>query len=83
MKVMCIKNGDWKDPDGLIFTGPTFGERVTAIDCSMFPNNYIILEYPGEPDGRKYSYRKHYFIPLSTIDETELLKEREKELQTI
>ncbi len=83
MKVICVKNNNvWVDGDGLRFSGPVFGEEVTATQCGLFPYNYILAEYPHEPDGRIYSFRKQFFIPLSIIDEMELLEQRKKELLT-
>lgn len=80
MKVLCIKNGVWsvngfKDP-----YGPKFGEIVTATQCPVYKNNYDILEYPLDTDGTPTSYAKKSFIPISNIDETEMIKQREEQL---
>lgn len=79
MKVMCIKNGEWLDDSyGSNFDlYPSFGEIVTASQCPVYSDCFDLKEYPT--DGRRpTSWLKIHFIPLSTIDETELIKEREE-----
>lgn len=75
MKVMCID-----DKPGQYSRCPfKVGEIVTVKQCPAFENNYDVIEYPSTPDGQLCSWSKTRFIPLSDIDETELVKERELE----
>ena len=77
MKVIFIDDRD-VNPVAII---PKIGEIVTVEGSSyIYPNNYYIKEYPFGKDGIRQSIKKHRFIPLSDIDETELVKERESEL---
>lgn len=76
MKVICVQD---KNQDGNK-TQLTVGETYTASQCSVYPGNYDIHELPMW-NGRAVSYRKYCFIPLSTIDETEM--ERNYNLQTL
>lgn len=73
MKVMCIDDKPM-DSRGIY---PKFGEIVTVSQCPIFPQNYDVAEYPNGKDGNPQSMRKTRFIPISDIDETELVKERE------
>jgi len=73
MKVMCI-NDKWentatREPCG----GMQYGEIATVVgECTRFSRSYYeFSEYPGE------AYDKKNFIPLSEIDETELVNQRE------
>ena len=77
MKVMCI------DDNFLIKDGnePKIGEVVTVIDiCEINKGNYILSEYPVSKNGIPLCFIPNRFIPLSDIDETELVKQRESEL---
>lgn len=57
---------------------PKIGEIVTIDGNSYFyPNNYYIKEYFFDKKGNPQSFKKRRFIPLSDIDEKELIKERE------
>lgn len=77
MKVICIHTGAWVDNKGLIFTGPEFGEDVYVEQCKVWHTNYTVQGYGTQSDGRIYSYRKENFIPLSDIDELQLVNEKE------
>lgn len=74
MRVMCIsqkmaKNGMYTIP---------FGETVTVVgESPVYTDSWYIAEYPVSKDGIKCSYKKIHFIPLSNIDEMELVNERE------
>lgn len=68
---------EWIDRNGLIFIGPEFGENVNVTQCKTWHHNYIVQGYGMQPDGREYSYRKENFIPLSEIDESELINNKE------
>ncbi len=52
------------------------GEIYTASDCPR-KGYYIIHEYP-KYDGCIVCYEKERFIPLSEIDETELINNKEE-----
>lgn len=75
MKLMCIKDGAWKDPvtGAFVSTGPVFGETVTPIES--YCNCWILEEYPCDGFGRSQAFPKSYFVPLSDLDETEIHKE--------
>lgn len=73
MKVMCIDD-TYSFKDG---TEPKYGEIVTASQCDQYKECYDLKEYPINSFGVPQSFRKKRFIPLSDIDEAELIKERE------
>jgi len=79
MKVICIAKSKWScknNPNDN--TGPSFGEIVTASNDETNDNYYNLNEYPLDKAGNIASYNKHFFIPLSTIDEPELLEQRKQ-----
>jgi hypothetical protein len=71
MKVMCID-----DKFTIIKNHPKYGEVVTAKQSPIVADAYILAEYMEDPNGISNHFRKRRFIPLSDIDETELVKER-------
>jgi hypothetical protein len=75
MKVMCIKNGLWTVTR---IEKPSFGETCFVIDSFMIAGDlcYRIEGYEFKPDGGERWCNADRFIPLSSIDETELVKER-------
>lgn len=74
MKMMCIKNGEWSGTG----IGPVYGEIVTVID--VVEGYYILSEYyRDKADGLRISFIPDYFIPLSSIDETEMVREKQTE----
>jgi len=74
MKVICIDN----KPDCPELVE---GEVYTARQSDAFADSYKLRECPYDPiDGVITSYRKERFIPLSQIDEMELLEQRQTEL---
>lgn len=75
MKVMCIKD-DWNPKDG---SEPIFGEIVTASQSTIYSGAYSIFEYLLDKNGKSQHFIKEGFIPLSDIDETELIRERKTE----
>jgi hypothetical protein len=79
-KVMCIHEGEWIDNEGLVFTGPKFLEDVLVTQCQTWHHNYVVQGYGMQSDGREYSYRKENFIPLSEIDETKLINNKELQI---
>ena len=70
--MMCIKD-DWNHKDG---SEPIFGEIVTASQSTIYSGAYSIFEYPLDKNGKSLHFMKEGFIPLSDIDETELIRER-------
>ncbi len=73
MKAMCI-NDNVVNTIGIY---PKVGEVLTVKQSDFYPDNYVVLEYPIDKSGHHQSFGKYRFIPLSDIDETELIKERE------
>ncbi len=69
MRVICI---DDVFTDGVDGTTPRFGEKCTASQCNVYPDNYDILEHPCLRNGILQSFAKRRFIPVSDIDETEM-----------
>ena len=75
---MCIIKKKWHSkmiPESS--GGPSFGEIVTASDCPIFSGYYLLAEYPVDNFGNPAAFNKKNFVHLSTIDETELLEQRE------
>lgn len=71
MKAMCI-NGQWYSlTEGRAYDDPKYGEIVTVTDEIKFWNSlwYALEEYPAR------SFNADGFIPLSEIDETEMVRE--------
>ncbi len=75
MKVICIDASKGKQ-SGLKLPFKE-GDILTAIQSAHYPASYKIIEYPYAIDGYPACYTKDRFIPLSTIDETELQQHRE------
>ena len=73
MKVMCIDD-NYKEICG---QEPSFGEIVTATQCDTYLDCYDIHEYLKSKNGIPQSFLKKRFAPISEIEETELVKERE------
>jgi len=74
-KVMCIKQGEWRDFYGDIANGPRYGETCT-VDRLNSQKFYILKEWPRSHDG---GHDPERFIPLSSIDETEMVREKQTE----
>lgn len=74
MKVLCIKPDTWIANDGKPPFGPSYMETCTVIDENG--DYYVLAEYEAHPiDDWPVCYHKRHFIPLSEIDETELITE--------
>lgn len=71
MKVLCIREEWVNRGEG----DPSFGDTCTVIDSYDFMGKliYILKEYP-HPGG----YEAAAFVPLSDIDESELILERQE-----
>lgn len=78
MRVICIDatiNMQAPNPCKPLFKE---GQCLDVEQCSQHMGNYKVLQYPNSPQhGKPVSWRKERFIPLSSIDEKELQKERE------
>ena len=48
------------------------GSVVTVSQSDVFPDAYDVAEYPRDKQGERVVYGKKHFIPLSSIDETEM-----------
>ena len=75
MKVMCIFDQWWWEI--IRVSGPAYGEICTVLEDTE--KGYLIAGYqknPIVPDQECY-YDQNGFVPLSDIDETEMVKERE------
>lgn len=75
-KVICINDNWQRSKYCEDKRGVSFGEVVTVIDDGL--NQYLIpsyelLEYRG------FWFAQQNFIPLSDIDETEMIREYKKE----
>lgn len=78
MRVMCI-NEAWRASDGASQAmRPVFGNTYTVIDQKYTPWGWLGYELAECID---YLYKSDYFIPLSDIDERELLEQRQEQLQ--
>lgn len=72
---MCIKEGKWKNRySHEIVDGPEYGNIYVVIDTILSNGRYHYLFAEWAP--RRFNVSE--FIPLSTIDETELVNQREK-----
>lgn len=72
MKVMCIDEVGQTNPNMKVIP---FGEIVNATQCPVYPQGLDIAEYPVDLSGRLCAYNRKHFIPLSDIDETEMVRE--------
>lgn len=72
MQVICINAfGDWSNQlkEGGNYT-------VIGNDCD---EGYILREIKHPMSSLEYGFKKHRFIPLSSIDETEMVREYQTE----
>lgn len=78
---MCIKDGKFICRiSGIVMNnGPKYGETVTASQSPCYPESYFIHEYPIGDNGVEQYFNKICFIPLSSIDETEMVREYNKQ----
>ena len=77
MKVICIDARPRKE--GYSTTPLIEGNAYTVIGFNPYDGGYILQECKA-PCNRYGSWMCDRFIPLSTIDETELIRERKTEL---
>lgn len=77
MKVMCVTdNFINRKYNKKAINCPKFGEIVTVLSLNE-KGYYYLLEYPKDDYGNNAVFNSSKFIPLSNIDEKELIKERE------
>lgn len=77
MRVICI-NAAKIDPCYCGYAGTKLKEGFTysASEDPLYDQSYDIAEDSHCPQcGTEHSYRKNRFIPLSQIDETEMVRE--------
>ena len=77
MRVMCVDDNWDKGQFPIKNGGPKESEVVTVIGSTtcLHGSFYNLSEYPFPTD-----WEQENFIPLSDIDETELIKERKERL---
>jgi len=84
-KVICVKNGQWEDVnrinDSSNWSLPSFGEVCTVKEV-IYNGSYVLVEYEFCRQGVVQTFRARNFIPLSNIDETELVNTI-KEVETV
>lgn len=73
MKVICINNGPLENNAGEIWTAPELAE-VTTYTIIRCVAGYHLKEVECKLAG---GFDKRRFIPISTIDEMELLEHRQ------
>lgn len=73
LRLLCICDKPVINPDVIM---PNYMEEVHGEQCEEYEDGYNILEYPVDIEGFPQSIHKRHFIPLSDIDEVELLEER-------
>ena len=86
MKVICVNNGNIKTSRNEMVSAPELveGKTYTVEQCEFTLSAYHVLEMPFDPsDGYPVIYSKSRFIPCSTIDEMELLEQRQDQLQSL
>jgi len=79
MRVICIEGGNISGQ--ILFGGevyPKEGETYTAYQHHYYDDCYDLEEMPPNSRGTRVGYQKKRFATLSSIDETELIKEREE-----
>ena len=82
MKVICVDASN-QSYDGT--PNVVEGDIYTVIGETVSKQSYILSELSRgvASSGNIGGFKKSRFIPLSSIDETELLRERESEFQSI
>lgn len=75
MRVVCIDASVGKKSGEV----PNFkeGQVCNAIQSPIYKNSYNVLESLYSTDGRLQSWYKDRFIPLSEIDELELVNKKQ------
>lgn len=77
MKVICIDDRKWHSNSRC----PVFGEVCTVEKSFISPVSetpvYSFYEYPTVPPHVLRCFAQKFFIPLSEIDETELVNVKE------
>jgi hypothetical protein len=79
MKVICLTHEDFTGGIGEDGPKPDIGEICTVIgEMNVNFDCYILAEYPHPNPNWHRGYDKRNFSPLSGIDETELVNEKEE-----
>lgn len=81
MKVICIDGA--KKSDDFTVGGEYYPIENCIYEVSQhhyWDDCYDINEFPPSINGKRVGYRKIRFVPLSNIDEMELLEQRENNL---
>lgn len=77
-KIVCIKEGEWRDRKGDLFPFPCpkYGDIVTVLSpCPFYADSIRLSEY-----GNSYSFTERRFAPLMDISElTEILEQQPEE----
>lgn len=80
MKALCIKEGGWVNhiTGKPTEKGPSYNEEcvITGTDPHGW---YLIKGYEFNLNGFRRSFKPSWFIPLSNIDETEMVREYKTE----
>jgi hypothetical protein len=80
MRVYCITN-NWRKASGFAidFAMPKYGDTCEVVGETDDGVAYVLAEYPhpGQPVN---GWHKRGFIPLSSISETEMVREYNKQL---
>jgi len=74
MKVLCIEG----TPSHPLVRPLPEGCVLIASQCPVYENNYDIEGHEYMTDGKPVSHHKRRFIPVSDIDETELVNTKEE-----
>lgn len=81
MRLMCVNTDGWVEDRSYLFglikikrdcDGPTYGDMV-SVTSSYYEDGvlyYVLLEWPEKK--RNDGFQADCFIPLSSIDETEM-----------
>jgi len=77
-KVVCI------DASGFLLLYPLVeGGTYEVSQSPIYDYAYIVTGYEMSKSGNNAHYEKRRFLPTSTIDETELLEQRNNHLQGV
>lgn len=82
MKVLCVNN----DFENIIVEKPLVGKDYTVVytyNHILFGQFYELAEFPPAAEGSKDLWDANSFVPLSEIDEMELVREREEHKELV
>ncbi len=80
MRVICIDASPNPERASINHLMPRLieGAEYTASQCPVYKRNYQLSELSIALDGNPCSFSKRRFIPLSNIDELELVNKKEE-----